>query len=70
MKLAAAFLLFISLVAQANTTAQFAGLDQLVGHCWQATFPDGQKIDTHCFSDVYSGAFIKDQSLHCHQTDR
>jgi hypothetical protein len=45
--------------------SKFKGLDQLVDSCWQASFPDGKKVDTHCFSEVYSGAFIKDQHIVC-----
>ncbi len=48
-----------------DSNQPYSGLLPLVGHCWQATFPDGKKIDTHCFSSVYDGAFIKDQHVVC-----
>lgn len=50
---------------QVFADSRFAGLDQLLGSCWQASFPDGKKVDTHCFSEVYQGAFIKDQHIVC-----
>ncbi|MCB1582140.1 MAG: hypothetical protein R3E90_05630 [Marinicella sp.] len=65
MKMTVCCLLVFSLSVQADTAKKFKGFEQLVGHCWQATFPDGLKVDTHCFSDVYSGAFIKDQHVVC-----
>lgn len=55
------FMIFAAVAAK----PQFNGLDQLVGQCWQATFSDGVKVDTHCFSEVYQGAFIKDQHVVC-----
>ncbi len=45
--------------------AQFNTLEQLRGHCWQAPFPDGKRIDTHCFSDVFGGAHLKDEHIVC-----
>ncbi len=48
-----------------QSQADFQSLNQLVGQCWQATFPDGKKVDTHCFSAVYGGAFIKDEHVVC-----
>lgn len=61
------FLILISTpaVAERVNAHQFQGLNQLVGHCWQATFPDGKKVDTHCFSKVYDGAFIRDEHVVC-----
>ena len=61
-------LLFILISHQSladNSMQPFSGLMPLVGHCWQAPFPDGKKIDTHCFTSVYNGAFIKDQHVVC-----
>lgn len=54
-----------SQATEANPPNPYTGLMPLVGHCWQATFPDGKKIDTHCFSAVYDGAFINDQHVVC-----
>ncbi|WP_223788145.1 hypothetical protein [Marinicella meishanensis] len=70
MKTRTLLLLLISGPSLAADTAvkapnPFAGLLPLVGHCWQATFPDGKKIDTHCFTSVYDGAFINDQHVVC-----
>ena len=38
----------------------FAGMQFLLGHCWQGRFDDG-KLDTHCFEPVYSGRLIRDR---------
>ncbi|HEY0116955.1 MAG TPA: SRPBCC domain-containing protein [Allosphingosinicella sp.] len=43
-----------------NLTRPFAGMQFLLGHCWQGTFADG-KLDTHCFEPVYGGALIRDR---------
>jgi uncharacterized protein YndB with AHSA1/START domain len=43
-----------------NLTEPFAGMQFLVGHCWQGTFVDG-KVDTHCFEQVYRGTLIRDR---------
>jgi len=37
-----------------------APLRFLVGYCWTGTFPDGENTDTHCYSDMYQGHFIRD----------
>ncbi len=58
------FILVLSFISPASQ-ADFQTLNQLAGQCWQATFPDGKKVDTHCFSQVYGGAFIKDQHVVC-----
>jgi hypothetical protein len=38
-------------------------LQFLVGHCWTASFPDGQSTDTHCFDSVYGGHFVRDRHV-------
>lgn len=43
-----------------SAPAPFAGMQFLLGHCWQGTFADG-KVDTHCFEPVYGGALIRDR---------
>lgn len=45
--------------------SSFSGIEQLVGHCWQAPFADQKKHDTHCFEWMYGQSFIKDQHLVC-----
>ena len=40
-----------------------APLRFLVGHCWQASFPDGEHRDTHCFEPFYGKAFVRDRHL-------
>ena len=32
----------------------------LVGSCWRGTFPDGRQTDTHCFTPMFGGAFLRD----------
>ena len=41
----------------------YAPLAFLVGHCWEGTFPGGKVTDTHCFSWVYGGKFIRDRHV-------
>ena len=43
-----------------NPAEPFAGMQFLLGHCWQGRFDDG-KLDTHCFEPVYSGRLIRDR---------
>jgi hypothetical protein len=33
----------------------------LAGSCWQGALPGGKDVDTHCFSWVYDGKFLRDQ---------
>jgi hypothetical protein len=56
-------ILFLS--CQVISAERFGHLHQLAGHCWQASFPDGKKTDTHCFSEQYDGAFITDEHVVC-----
>ena len=37
-----------------------APMDFLVGSCWAGDFPGGRGVDTHCFSAVYGGKFVRD----------
>jgi len=39
----------------------YAPLAYLAGYCWQGTLPGGKDVDTHCFSWVYGGKFLRDQ---------
>jgi hypothetical protein len=32
----------------------------LVGSCWRASFPDGQATDTHCYTAMFGGRYIRD----------
>ncbi len=65
MKLLWPILAFYCCVSDADTKPDFGQLNQLAGHCWQAEFSDGKRVDTHCFSEVYDGAFIKDEHVVC-----
>lgn len=35
----------------------------LLGSCWRGTFPDGRQTDTHCFTPMYGGAFVRDMHV-------
>jgi uncharacterized protein YndB with AHSA1/START domain len=58
------FLALIALAAaqppEVRLARPFEGMEFLIGHCWQASLPDG-KTDTHCFEPVYGGRFIRDR---------
>ncbi len=58
-------ILLTSILYTHPSRAEFSGLEQLIGHCWQAAFPDGKRVDTHCFSEVYGGVHIKDEHVVC-----
>jgi hypothetical protein len=32
----------------------------LVGSCWRATFPNGRATDTHCYTAMLAGRYIRD----------
>jgi hypothetical protein len=62
--MAAAAVIGLGTTAHAAAPASpYAPLAYLVGHCWQGTFPDGKVTDTHCFSWIYGGKFIRDQHV-------
>ena len=49
--------------AQAGAAALIPELQPLAfvaGSCWRGTFPDGRRTDTHCFTPIYGGAFLRD----------
>ena len=35
-------------------------LARVAGSCWRGTFSDGRQTDTHCFTAIYGGAFVRD----------
>src|SRR3954470_18342726 len=41
----------------------------LAGSCWRATFPGGQMTDTHCFSLILNGHFLRDRHIVSHAPD-
>jgi copper(I)-binding protein len=41
-------------------SARLQPLARVVGSCWRGTFPDGRQTDTHCFTAIYGGAFVRD----------
>ena len=44
-------------------TPQLAPLAFLAGSCWRASFPGGQMTDTHCFSPILNGHFLRDRHV-------
>ena len=41
----------------------------LAGACWRASFPGGQMTDTHCFSPILNGHFLRDRHVVSHAPD-
>jgi hypothetical protein len=41
-------------------SAELQPLAFLVGSCWRATFPNSTSTDTHCFTSMYNGRYIRD----------
>jgi hypothetical protein len=35
----------------------------LAGSCWRGSFPGGQMTDTHCFSPILHGHFLRDRHI-------
>lgn len=61
MKLAAA--LIVLLTAPAAPAPELAPFGFLAGSCWRAAFPGGRATDTHCFTWVYGGHFLRDRHV-------
>ena len=40
--------------------AELRPLAFLVGSCWRATFPNGASTDTHCYTAMLGGRYIRD----------
>ena len=58
------YLLLLTLpfaAAAADAPSPYAPLAFLAGQCWQGALPGGKDIDTHCFSWIYGGKFLRDQ---------
>jgi hypothetical protein len=54
----------IAPASAADTLApQFQPLAFLAGSCWRASFPSGQMTDTHCFSPILNGHFLRDRHI-------
>jgi hypothetical protein len=57
--------LLIALSAQGQAPALDPRLEPLtfvVGSCWRGAFRDG-RVDTHCFTPMYGGAFVRDRHV-------
>jgi hypothetical protein len=57
----AVLLSIIPFLAAADPSVSYQPLAFLAGHCWTGTFPGGKQTDTHCFSWIYDGKFLRDQ---------
>jgi hypothetical protein len=55
-------LLFLPLAAASADVPPpaYASLAYLAGSCWEGVLPGGKDVDTHCFSWVYGGKFLRD----------
>lgn len=42
-------------------TSPYAPMAYLTGHCWAGTLKGSSDVDTHCFSWVYDGKFVRDR---------
>jgi hypothetical protein len=40
--------------------AEFQPLAPLVGSCWRATFPNSTRTDTHCYTAMLGGRYVRD----------
>ena len=55
-----------ALAAQASATppsvrvAELSPFAALVGSCWRATFPNSTRTDTHCYTAMLGGRYIRD----------
>ena len=57
-------LLFAGAQAQAPPLAtELQPLSFLAGACWRGTFPDGRRTDTHCFTPMLGGRFLRDRHV-------
>jgi hypothetical protein len=52
-----------------SLAAQLQPLAFLAGSCWRANFPGGQLTDTHCFSPILNGHFLRDRHIVSHAPD-
>jgi hypothetical protein len=43
--------------------AELQPLAFLAGSCWRGSFPDRGGTDTHCFTAIYGGAFVRDRHI-------
>lgn len=60
--MAASILLALALQSSATpaVSPELQPLAFLVGSCWRAAFPDGQAVDTHCYTAMHGGRQIRD----------
>jgi hypothetical protein len=54
------FLIAAAAAAAVPLPAPLAPMAPLVGHCWAADLPGGQR-DVHCFEPMYGGRFVRDR---------
>lgn len=46
--------------AAPGLTPELAPLAFLVGSCWRATFPNTARTDTHCYTAMLGGRYVRD----------
>lgn len=47
--------------AHGQLRQELGPLEFLVGWCWQGEFPDGVRVDTHCFEAIFDGQHVRDR---------
>ena len=53
--------MLIAMALQGATLApELEPLAFLVGSCWRATFPDSTRTDTHCYTAMLGGRYVRD----------
>lgn len=61
--LVAAALPMAPALAADTLAAELQPLAFLAGSCWRATMPGGQMTDTHCFTPILDGHFLRDRHI-------
>ena len=46
--------------AASDAASPYTPLSWLAGHCWRGSMRGGKDVDTHCFTWVYDGKFVRD----------
>jgi hypothetical protein len=60
MAFVSALLLVAAQAAPAILIPELQPLAFVAGSCWRGTFAGSSRTDTHCFTPIYGGAFIRD----------
>jgi hypothetical protein len=56
-----ALILAMQAVTPPSTLAhELQPLGFMVGSCWRATFPNSTNSDTHCYTAMFGGRYVRD----------